>query len=267
MLTLHDIQHEYLPDFFSPEVLAWRRANFQPSAMKARQIIAVSEFTRQTAIARYSLPPQKITAINYGIDEQFTAAIPPAIIEQTRQQYRLPAQFLLYPANAWPHKNHAGLFKALARLRREHGVACPLVLTGVWSNPVELTGLMAEYGLAEQVQLLGYLPYQALPALYRAATALIFPSLFEGFGIPVLEAMACGCPVACADTTSLPEIAGQSALFFNPHDIAQISEVIYNLWTSEPLRRELSQKGLARVSHFSWARAARQTIAVYQQVL
>ncbi len=267
VLTIQDIQHEYFPEFFSPEELAWRQVNFKPSADKATQIITASAYTRQTVIDRYGLSPQKITAIPYGISAQFTAAIPPEAVAQTRQNYQLPPQFIYYPANFWPHKNHRRLFEALVQLKTRYHLTVPLVLSGVFQGQADLSALIAELGLTGQVHLLGYLPHAELPALYAAATALVFPSLFEGFGQPVLEAMACGCPVICANTTSLPELAGEAALPVNPLDVAQMTEAIYNINQSPSLRVELRQKGLAQIKNFSWTRTAQQTVELYQRAV
>jgi len=267
VLTMHDIQQEYYPQFFPPETLAWRQANFQPSAHKARQIIADSAYTRQTIIEKYHISPEKIHTVRLGIDEQFKPIEVPPALAAIRHQHNLPEQFLFYPANPWPHKNHARLFEALIHLRRRYAINYPLVLSGVWSEPARLEAQIVEAGLTGQVQMLGYLPYKDLPALYAAATALIFPSLFEGFGMPVLEAMACGCPVICANTTSLPELAGESAILVDPLHVAQMAEAIYNIIHSASLRAELRQKGLTQVKNFSWTRTAQQTVEVYQQAI
>lgn len=268
VLTMHDIQHEFFPEFFSAEVLAWRKTTYRPSAQKARYIITDSDFTRQTIIDKYEIAPKKVKTIYLGVDRIFH---PPSSCEVTnhiRQKYSLPEQFLFFPANPWPHKNHARLFEALKLLKQKHSLSCRLVLSGIFkSEAVDLSSLLKQAGLEEEVQILGYIPYEDLPGLYAAATALIFPSLFEGFGLPILEAMACDCPVICANTTSLPELAGEAALLVDPLDVAQIAEIIYNVLDSQSLRNSLKEKGLVQVKNFSWERAARQTIEVYQKAL
>lgn len=267
VLTLHDIQQEYFPQFFSPEVLAWRKATFKPSAQKARHIITDSEFTRQTIIERYRVSPAKVHTIHFAVGDTFQPA-PTLSTSHIRHKYRLPERFIFFPANPWPHKNHARLFQALRLLEQKYGLSCPLVLSGVFeSEQAHLQALLDSAGVAGQVRVLGYVPYEDLPGLYAAAAALVFPSLFEGFGIPVLEAMACGCPVICANTTSLPELAGDAALLIDPLDVAQIAEVIYNVLSSEALSKSLREKGLERVKNFSWEKAARETIKVYESAL
>ncbi len=261
VLTMHDIQQEYFPQFFSPEELAWRRATFRPSARQARRIITDAEYTRRSIIDTYGVAPEKITAIPLGVDDIFRPLSGQAVAA-IRRKYGLPEQFFFYPANPWPHKNHARLFEALKGLR------CPLVLSGILkANRGNLEALVKEAGVQEQLHILGYVPYEELPGLYNAATALVFPSLFEGFGMPTLEAMACGCPVICSDTTSLPELVGQAALSVNPLDPAQLGEAMQRVLNSPALRRELGQKGLERAKQFSWSRTARETVEVYQNAL
>lgn len=268
VLTMHDIQHEFFPEFFPAEVLAWRKATYRPSAQKARYIITDSHFTRQTIIEKYEIAPQKVKTVQLGVDRIFHPLSSCEFTNHVRRQYNLPDQFIFFPANAWPHKNHARLFEALKLLKQRHGLSCRLVLSGIFKSEMgRLSSLLKQAGLEEQVQILGYIPYEDLPGLYATATALVFPSLFEGFGLPVLEAMACGCPVICANTTSLPELAGDAALLIDPLDVAQIAEAIYNVLDSQSLRSSLREKGLAQVKNFSWERAAWQTVEVYQNAL
>ncbi len=268
VLTMHDLQQEYFPEFFSAEVLAWRKANFKPSAQKARRIITVSEYTRQTIIKKYDIPTQKVQTIHHGINKIFHPLISQDTIIKVRQKYRLPEQFIFFPANPWPHKNHARLFEVLKLLKQKYRASCRLVLSGIFeSEQSNLQSLVADAGVSNKVHILGYIPYQDLPGIYATATMLVFPSLFEGSGIPVLEAMACGCPVICSNTTSLPELAGEAAILVNPLDVAQMAEGIYNVFSSQSLRNSLSQKGLGQAKNFSWERAAQQTVEVYQSVL
>lgn len=266
VLTMHDIQQEYFPEFFSAEELAWRRANFIPSAQKAAQIITDAEYTRQTIIEKYDIAPDKITAIPFGVAPRFEAGSSPTEIARIRQKYNLPETFLFFPANAWPHKNHARLFEAVKWLKQEYHLICHLVLSGAFGAEKErLRTMIIDADISAQVHTLGYLPSEELPALYGSATALIFPSLFEGFGIPVLEAMACGCPVICSKATSLPELVGDAAILVDPLNVAEIGEAIYNVLYSNQLRQTLGQKGREQVKNFSWPKAAQQTLMVYKR--
>lgn len=269
VLTMHDIQHEVYPEFFSGRELARRRRAYQPSARKARHIITDSEFTKNSLIEKYHIPPQKITTIHFGVNPAFQAHLDPAWVSQIRDHYHLPQQFIYFPANLWPHKNHRRLFEALKLVRQKYGhQACHLVLSGIFALQQEaLQALINEYGLQEATLVLGYLPFADLAGIYAAATALIFPSLFEGFGLPVLEAMACGCPVICANTTSLPEVAGPAAVFIDPRNVDEMAEAIHAVLDNHTLRASLKTQGLARAKQFSWQKAAQETIKVYQSIL
>jgi len=267
VLTLHDIQHEYHPEFFSSTTLAWRKANFKPSAQKACYIITDSEYTRRTIIEKYNIPAHKTQTIHLGINKIFHFPVGPETINNIRQTYRLPEKFIFFPANAWPHKNHIRLFEAMKLLKQKYHITCKLVLSGILkSEQATLRSLIRQAGISEDIHILGYVPYQDLPGIYAAATTLVFPSLFEGFGIPVLEAMACGCPVICSNTTSLPELAGEAALLIDPLDVAQMAEAIYNIVTSKTLRSTLQTKGLEQVKFFSWRHTARETVKVYESI-
>ena len=169
----------------------------------------------------------------------------------------MPNDFILYPANFWKHKNHDALLQALRLLARERNLTIDLVLTGHQvpdGYPVEAKA--AEYGIADQVQVLGYVSAAELAYLYRRARMLVFPSCFEGFGIPLVEAMAVGCPIAAADTTSIPEVAGQAALLFDPASPLAIAAAIARLWQDEKLRQELAAAGRREATRFSPARVA-----------
>jgi len=268
VLTMHDIQQEYFPQFFSSRELARRRATYKPSAQKARQIITDTEFTRQSLIEKYNVAPDKIKAIHLGIDPVFQTAADPSLLAQVRRRYRLPERFIFFPANLWPHKNHLRLFEALKIVRQKYQPDCYLVLSGVFqAQQARLKALVIEHGLQEAVQILGYVPYTDLPGLYAAAELLVFPSLFEGFGMPVIEAMACGCPVVCANTTSLPEIAGEAAILVDPYNVAEIAEAIHLALCNERLKSKLKAQGIERSRQFSWQKTAQQTVEVYRAVL
>jgi glycosyltransferase involved in cell wall biosynthesis len=267
VLTLHDLQHEYFPAFFDKQTLQWRQKEYPASIAKARKIITVSNFTRQTIIEKFDLLPDQIQTVYEGVDKIFHTMITHHQCTRLQQKYKLPKEFLYYPANPWPHKNHRRLLQVLNLLNQQYKLRCPLVLSGVWSNVEQLKQQIKQLELDDQVYILGYLPYEELPVLYSCATMLVFPSLFEGFGLPVVEAMACGCPVICANSTSLPEITGEAAMLFDPTNVAQIAEVIYNVWQSRSLRQSLRQKGRAQAKLFSWKQTACKTIEIYQSLL
>jgi glycosyltransferase involved in cell wall biosynthesis len=269
VLTLHDIQHEYHPEFFTPQELQFRRRTYKPSAEKASLIITDAEFTRQTLVEKYHVSAAKVYPIFMGVDHTtFGSDHPQEKLRWLREKYSLPEQFAFYPANTWLHKNHVLLVQAWALLKRRASVNCPLVLTGKAREGHG--GFLAEVeqlGLQREILYLGYVPRQEMPLLYAMASFLIFPSLFEGFGLPVLEAMASGCPVACSNLTTLPEIAGGAALLFDPYSEEGIAEAAWRLLEERETRQELRQRGLERARGFSWEKTARETLQVYDKAV
>jgi glycosyltransferase involved in cell wall biosynthesis len=166
----------------------------------------------------------------------------------------------------WPHKNHGNLLKALKILRVLGAFDGRLVLTGIdHHTSAEVTAEIERLGLDDVVKVLGFLPYEELPYLYNLARAMVFPSLFEGFGIPLVEAMACGCPVVCSDRTSVPEVAGTVGVLFDPASPADIAEKILSVWNDEDRLSVLRQRGIARAREFTWEETAWKTLDVYRK--
>lgn len=266
LLTVADIQHEFYPEFFSPEELLARRAVFAPSIELARRVVAISEFTRRTLIEKLAVPAGKIEVIHLGVDARFFAPRDAAAVAALRRRYGLPEAYCVYPANLWPHKNHPRLLDALAAIpaqRRPH-----LVLTG--SATRTRTAVREEIrrrSLDEHVHWLGYVDERDLHPLFAAARMMIFPSLFEGFGMPVVEAMAAGCPVACSATTALPEIVGDAARLFDPTSVDAIRDALEELWRDAELRKRLCAAGRERARLYSWRDTALRTRRLYARLL
>jgi glycosyltransferase involved in cell wall biosynthesis len=240
VLTLLDVQHLDLPELFPRGERIFRRLAYDRAARRAGQVIVISEWVRERVVEQLGLPADRVHAIHLGVDhERFSPD--PAV---TREP------LLVYPARPWPHKNHARLLEAFALLRRERP-ELRLVLTGVGHDPA---------GLPEGVDAPGGVSPDELVALYRRAAALVFPSLYEGFGLPPVEAMACGCPVAASSAGSLPEVVGDAAVLFAPFEPEAIAAGV-----SEALERgsELGERGLTRARAFTWDATARTHDAVY----
>jgi glycosyltransferase involved in cell wall biosynthesis len=274
VLVMPDIQHEYLPEFFSPDALEERQRVYTGSARRADHICAISEFTRRTLIDKLGIPAEKVTTVLLAADPKFTPRSPEVGSAEADADarvlgsYRLePGAYLFFPAHTWHHKNHRAATDALRVLRDRHGMIRTLVCTGgAREAQPAIEAHIVTSGLGGQVRFLGYCPGHELPALYRGAGCLLFPSLFEGFGMPVLEAMASGCPVVCSNTTSLPEIAGDAALLVDPSDPEALAAAVHQLLTDPDLRAELIARGLARAAAFSWPRHTLETIAVLKRV-
>jgi glycosyltransferase involved in cell wall biosynthesis len=242
VVTLYDVQHLDLPQMFSRAERAFRSLAYHRSARSAARVIVNSEFVRGRAVERLGLDPDRIRVIPFGIDH---ATLSPG------DEVREP--FVLYPARAWPHKNHERLFHAFALVRRSRP-DLRLVLTGGGHSGAPPDG----------VEIRGHVSPQELVSLYRRASALVFPSLYEGFGQPPLEAMACGCPVACSDAASLPEVCGDAARYFDPRDVDEIAAAVLDVVADPGPWRE---RGLGRAAQFTWERTARDHEAVYRELL
>jgi glycosyltransferase involved in cell wall biosynthesis len=243
VVTLHDVQHHDLPELFSAARRTFRRRAYDRAARRAAAVIVPSDFVRGRAVAQLGLDPAHVHVIPLGVDHALFA---PG--EDTRQP------FLLYPAHALPHKNHARLLEAFALLRAELP-DLRLVLTG--------GGLECLEPLPEGVERLGVVPVEELASLYRTAACLVFPSLYEGFGLPPLEAMASGCPVAASNVGAIPEVCGDAAVFLDPADGAAIANGVREALA---LADELHELGIARAARFTWEETARQHDVIYRAV-
>ncbi len=242
VVTLHDVQHLDLPSMFPRSERLFRSVAWDRSALHADRVIAISAFVRDRAVARLGIAESRVRVVPLGIDH-----------DELSPDDGAREPFLLYPARAWPHKNHARLFEAFALLRGERP-ELRLVLTGGGSFPSVPDGVDAR-GLVERTELV---------SLMRLASALVFPSLYEGFGLPPLEAMACGCPVACSNAGALPEVTGDAARLFDPHDPRAIADAVRDVLAAGD---EWSERGLRRAAEFSWDETARATDAVYAELL
>lgn len=269
VVTIPDLNFELLPDCWGPLDRRLMSFGCRLAARMAEAVITISRFSKQVLVTTYGLSPERVYVTPLGVAaDRFAPATNPAAAAVLRRELGLPSDVLLYPANTWPHKNHARLLEALAALRETDGLRPCLVLTGAAKHAHRtIMDTATRLGLAGQVRWLGYVDQPRLLALYRTATALVFPSLHEGFGMPILEAMACGCPVACSRTTAAGDTAGDGALTFDPEDIGSILGALRALLGSEELRRDLARRGLARASQFSWERTARATLLVYDEVV
>ena len=237
--TIHDLQHEAFPQFFSRAQLAYRRNVYGRSVRRSRIVIADSEHVREELIARYELTPDRVRVVYLAVDHRRFAP---------GSSVRRP--FLLYPANFWPHKNHERLFEAFALARRGRP-ELRLVLTG--ANH-------AGRALPDGVESRGNVPVAELVELYRTAAALVYPSLYEGFGIPCLEAMACDCPVAASRVASLPEVCGDAAVYFDPTSVDDIARGIEEVLECPPAG------GTDQAARFTWDECARRHDDVYREL-
>lgn len=253
VVMIPDIQEKFHPEFFSRKILFDREFYFDASTRIADRVITISNFTKNSIVKYHGVSSDKISVAYLSVDESFVDYAP----DDESVVSNLPSQYLFYPANRWLHKNHDNLLKALIVLKNKYDLTVDCVFTGhEATGGYPLGEKIKEYGLEAQIHVLGYLSDNQLKYIFKSANLLCFPSLFEGFGIPVLEAMSLGCPVVCASTSSLPEVAGDAALFFNPSDPDDIAIKIRSLWDNTSLRNELIGLGKQQSGKFSIKKTA-----------
>jgi glycosyltransferase involved in cell wall biosynthesis len=261
-VTLHDVQHHDLPEFFSPAERKLRRLTYDRAARRATAVITPSEYARGRIVALLGIPAERVVAVHHGIDHSRFHPEPAPGDEHLLEGLGLERPFVVYPANLWPHKNHARLVDAMASLR---DLDVTLVLTGRTYG--RLDALLARAAAAgARVRHLGYVDMDAMPALLRGARALVFPSLYEGFGGPPLEAMACGCPVASSKRASLAEVVSDAAEEIDPGSEDSIAAGLRRVVVDDEARARLRSAGLERAREFSWSACATRHTAIYERI-
>jgi glycosyltransferase involved in cell wall biosynthesis len=263
----HDLQHLHLPELFSDWERSRREAIYRAHCERAELVVAMTSWGRRDFIESYGLPPEKVTVVPGGSVLHEYPAPTPADLDQLRSRLSLPDSFLLYPAQTWPHKNHARLLESLARVRDETGTVIPLVCPGRQTRDYRrIRELIARLDLAETTSFPGFVSSLELRGLYELGTALVFPSRFEGWGLPVCEAFDAGLPVASSTATGLPDVVGDAGLLFDPDDVSEMAKQVHRLWTDADLRADLTARGKRRSEEFSFDHTARLFRAHYRQV-
>jgi glycosyltransferase involved in cell wall biosynthesis len=260
VVTVHDLGYRHFPGAHPAGQRLYLDWSTRFSARAAAHVIADSAATRRDLGRFYGLPAEKVHVVYPGRDERLGHVDPAPV----RARYGLAPEYLLHVGTLQPRKNLSRLIEATAGLRAQWP-QLQLVLAGQpgWqSGPI----VAQARACAEFVRLLDYVPDDDLAGLYSGATAFVFPSLYEGFGFPILEAMACGTPVVCANTSSLPEVAGDAALLVDPEDTSALADAIGRLLEDAALRESLAAKGLEQVQKFSWQRSAEETLKVLDRV-
>lgn len=257
IITVCDIQHEYFPQNFSEKYLKHRKENYQYAVSHADHVIAISDYTRKTIIEKYNINSDKITTIYLGVNEPQT----------TKNNIILPNNFIFYPAALWPHKNHKLLISLLKRIENQFPDLC-LVFTGIIKNhkiKTELDELIKNYNLSKKTFFLGYVSDNDLGYIYQNAKVLIFPSSFEGFGLPIIEAFKFKLPVIAADNSSVNEITKDAGLLFETNNLETLIELTKKILTDNNLREKLINKGLQIVNNFNWNNTAKQTLLLFNK--
>ena len=276
VVTVHDLGYHYYPEAHTLFQNAYLRWSTRYNARTATRVLADSEATRRDLIRYYSLPEERIVVVYPGRDETLSPVRDPQALTAVRARYGLGAPYFLYVGTLHPRKNLVRLIDAFAALRGDSraqdqpadGMSGPkLVLAGQkgWLYE-EVFARVRKLDVEKQVVFTGYVPDADLPGLLSGALAFVFPSLYEGFGFPVLEAMACGTPVICSNVSSLPEVGGDAALQIDPLDSEALAEAMHQVATDERLRTVLVERGYEQVRRFSWQLCANQVLQVLEDV-
>jgi len=268
VVTIHDCIHlmfpQYLPNRFA---LGYARASMAYATRRATRILTVSESSKRDIIRFFRTSPDKIDVIPNAFDARFSVEPKDDDVARVRQRYQLQDAFVLYAGNVKPHKNLERLIEAFDLVRRRGLGSLKLVLIGdEISKYAALRRAVHRHQLHPHVRFIGYMPEETLAVMYRLARVFVFPSLYEGFGLPPLEAMASGTPVVTSNVSALPEVAGDAALLVDPYDPVAIAGAIHDVLTNDSLRRRLRQKGQQRASQFSWETSARRIRDIYWQI-
>ena len=271
VLTVHDLIFERYPQHHKLTNRLFLAVGMRLFVRAADAIIAVSQQTKRDLIELYGTPAQKIQVIYQGIDPSFAPA-PAAQVTQVQTHYSLHAPdgtarpYLLMVGTLEPRKNHLTAMRALLRLKQAGLPHCLLIAGGEGWLFEPIRKQVAQFDLAADVHFTGYVPAADLPALYGGAACVLQPSLYEGFGFPVLEAMACGAPVVCSNVSSLPEAAGDGAILIPPLDDEALATAIQQVISTPTLAQQLREKGVQQASHFRWQHCAAETVALYRQI-
>ncbi len=268
VVTVHDLSFLRWPEAFTWRDRALLSTAVPYCARRAAALIVPSAHARDEMVGLLGVPEQRIHVTPEGCAARFAPA-PAELRDEALRRYGIDGPYVLAVGNLQPRKNLDRLLSAWRLLRDSEGLSgCTLVLAGGYhGRRAPVARLVEHHGLSREVLLAGYVHEEHLPALYSAATVFVHPSLYEGFGLPVLEAMACGAPVACSRAASLPEVAGEAAVLFDPLDVEAIAAALGALLADEKSRTVFAARGRARAEQFSWRDCARRTLAAYEAAL
>jgi len=263
----HDLQHLHLPQFFPSWQRMDREVRYRAFCAQARLVVVMSTWGKADLIRQYNLPPEKVIVVPWASVLTTYPAPASADLSAAIGKFDLPEAFLFYPATTWPHKNHLALLELLDRLRRISGLEIPLVCSGALTGHFSaIKKRLRDLKLTGQVRFLGFVSPLELQCLYQLCRGVVFPSLFEGWGLPLSEAFHCGRPAACSNIPVLAEQAKGAALLFDPRSPEEMGNAIMSLWRDEPLRRTMIERGYKNVARFSWEQTAKIFRAHYRRM-
>jgi glycosyltransferase involved in cell wall biosynthesis len=268
VVTIHDCIHLMFPEYLKHRLAyAYARAAMWTAAHKSDRIFTVSEQSKRDILKFFKVSPDKIVVTPNAIDDRFSVEPDAEQVKQIRERYQLSHAYILYVGNIKPHKNLERLIEAFHYVRSQGRSELELLIIGDEISKLQsLRRAVHRYDLHRYVRFHGFVPHETLAVLYRLASVFVFPSLYEGFGLPPLEAMACGTPVVTSNVSSLPEVVGDAAVLVDPYSAQAIAEGILKVLHSAHLRAEMRQRGFARVREYSWERSVERVRQVYGEV-
>jgi len=268
--TVHDFSSIHVPGKYDRAHFFYITRVLPFLVRRLTHVLTVSESSKRDIVEYARVPEDKVTVTPLAANPQvYFPRDPQEAVALLLPRYAVRPPFILYTSRIeHPGKNHAGLIRAFAALKRKDGIPHQLVLAGTDRERAdEVHRIAEETGFGKDILFTGFVANEDLPLLYQAADIFVFPSLYEGFGLPILEAMACGTPVACSNISSMPEVAGDAAVLFNPHEEDSIASAIRSIICGTDLRKDLAARGLERSRQFSWARTAAQTLGVIRSMV
>jgi glycosyltransferase involved in cell wall biosynthesis len=268
IVTIHDCIHLMFPQYLPGRLAhAGVRVAYRVAASRSERVLTVSEASKRDILRFCAIPPDKVDVIYNAIDERFDQPPDEAQITRVRERYQLHDRFLLYSGNVMPHKNLERIIEAFARVRQRGSDQIKLLITGSEiSRYASLRRAVHRHNLHKYVRFFGFLSPETLATLYHLADAFVFPSLYEGFGLPPLEAMASGTPVLTSNVSSLPEVVDDAALLVDPYDPEAIADGMQRILSDTSLRARLIDRGHIRAAHFSWEESVKRVLTIYREV-
>ena len=266
VITLFDLHWLLFPELFSPIKLFYLRMALKWSVHKAQAVITISQNSKNDILRMYKIPQERVKVIYLGLDPIFKKETGVENLAFLKQRYGIIKKYFLYVGQFHKRKNIMGLLRAFVNLKTESQIDHQLVLVGGdGDGSSEVKQFLNKMGLKD-VLVTGCIPDQEVSLLYNSAECLVYPSFYEGFGLPVIEAMACGCPVVTSRTSSLPEVAGDAAILVDPYSVEDIARGIQDIINKPELRYQLIQDGFKQAQKYTWERTARETVSVFEQV-
>jgi glycosyltransferase involved in cell wall biosynthesis len=266
VVTIHDLGFKRFPETLTVKTKLLLRLNLRKSLKRADLILADSEFTRQEILYFYDCPPEKIRVLYSGVEhERYHVNIPAEEITRVKTKQGITGDYILYLGTLEPRKNIERLISAYAQLKQRQPIVPPLIIAG--KKGWLYDGIFEKArSLTDNIHFTGYIPEEDKPGLLAGALFFCFPSLYEGFGLPPLEAMACGTPVLCSNAASLPEVVGDAGLLVDPFSVEEIADGMERLYTNEILRTDMKQKGITQAARFDWERSSGELFKIYESL-